>query len=478
MEFESNMVTKDGKKMMYLISIGVNKDCEDYDAIWAELERRMNAVSIPIKRVDWLLYDDNGNSCDFSDCLFYAQTFETGMGFVHGLFKDHIIRSNLEFCFFFNGDADKSDNHKYDKENPLKTAKRLLADNELIQSKSLDINQDIQHLSFDDNIKPSQIWTINFDLDTKNSNYKYEYYKTIHNFLAENGFEYKQHSGDISILKMDSEEVITILDDLYTSYPQIKACTKSCLFTSIDENYSFIDVRKGHLNTEPKESEFTMHFEIKKSDMKDIFKTVNTELLESFIRNFFKYPWDIKEHMSYKIMKKPDGSISIDWVSDMPINILDKTIATNHIFKRYPKLLETQRNIIFEMKYGENTTSLIADQLKIMSEEKKRLLVYNMSSTKLGKKEYHRLNGILKRRLARYGLKPMQESVWVSKNGMTDEQIQAILTELCYETCFYGTIIEVMDISVISNEIYDYTKLNDAQKVNSGDDNEQNSSLA
>ncbi len=128
MEFNSNMITKDGKKMMYLISIGVNKDCEDYDAIWSELIRRMNAVSIPIVRVDWPLYDDDGKAHDYSNCLFYAQTFETGMGFVHGLFKSHVIRSSLEFCYFFNGDTYKNNSRKYNKENPLKTAKRMLSE--------------------------------------------------------------------------------------------------------------------------------------------------------------------------------------------------------------------------------------------------------------------------------------------------------------------------------------------------------------
>ena len=128
MEFDTNMITKDGKKMMYLISIGVKKDSVDYDIIWAELLRRMNAVSIPIVRVDWLLYDNSGNPYDHSDCLFYAQTFETGMGFVHSLFKSHIIRSNLDFCFFFRGDVCRYDMRTYDKENPLKTAKRMFAE--------------------------------------------------------------------------------------------------------------------------------------------------------------------------------------------------------------------------------------------------------------------------------------------------------------------------------------------------------------
>ena len=126
MEFDVNMKTKDGKKMMYLISIGVKKDCEDYDAIWTELLRRMNAVSIPIVRVDWPLYDDEGQSFDFSRCLFYAQTFETGMGFVSGILKNHTIRSNLASCNFFNGDAYKNDTKKYDAEDSLNITKKYL----------------------------------------------------------------------------------------------------------------------------------------------------------------------------------------------------------------------------------------------------------------------------------------------------------------------------------------------------------------
>ncbi len=127
MEFVTNMVNNDGKKMMYLIAIGVNEDCEDYDAIWAELLRRMNAVSIPIVRVDWPLYDEDGNANDYSKCLFYAQTFETGMGFLAGVMENHILRTNLIFCNFYNGDAYKIDVKKYDAEDVLKTAKKCVA---------------------------------------------------------------------------------------------------------------------------------------------------------------------------------------------------------------------------------------------------------------------------------------------------------------------------------------------------------------
>lgn len=127
MVFNSNMITKDGKKMMYLISIGVKKDCENYDAIWAELERRMSAVSIPIIRVDWLLYDDNKQACDLSKYLFYAQTFETGMGFVTGVMDDHELRTNLDFCNFYNGDAYKNDVKKYDAESVIEATKRFIA---------------------------------------------------------------------------------------------------------------------------------------------------------------------------------------------------------------------------------------------------------------------------------------------------------------------------------------------------------------
>ena len=127
MRFDTNMVTKDGKKMMYMISIGVNEDCEDYDAIWTELERMMNAVSIPIIRVDWPIYDDNNKAYDFSDCLFYAQTFEIGMGFIMAIMEVHDIRSNLEFCNFYNGDSCKSDTKEYKAEDTLKAAKECLA---------------------------------------------------------------------------------------------------------------------------------------------------------------------------------------------------------------------------------------------------------------------------------------------------------------------------------------------------------------
>lgn len=127
MVFDMNMTTKDGKKMMYLISIGVNKDCENYDAIWAELERRMGAVSIPIVRVVWPLYNDDKQGYDFSDCLFYAQTFETGMGFVSGVMKNHELRTNLDFCNFYNGDAYKNDAKRYDAEDVLTTAQKCIA---------------------------------------------------------------------------------------------------------------------------------------------------------------------------------------------------------------------------------------------------------------------------------------------------------------------------------------------------------------
>lgn len=84
-----------------------------------------------------------------------------------------------------------------------------------------------------------------------------------------------------------------------------------------------------------------MHLEIKESDTKDIFNTVNPDFLEGYIRNLFKYPSGLKDQISYNAVKKSDGSISIDWTSDMAISSLDKTIATNHIFAKYPKLLET-----------------------------------------------------------------------------------------------------------------------------------------
>lgn len=96
--------------------------------------------------------------------------------------------------------------------------------------------------------KTPRVWTINFDLDTKSPYYKYSHYSTIHSFLKQYDFEYRQHSGDISIHEMYQSTVIYVLDMLYAAHPEIKACTKSCLFTSLDENYSFTDVRKEQLN--------------------------------------------------------------------------------------------------------------------------------------------------------------------------------------------------------------------------------------
>lgn len=126
MDFKPNMLTKDGKKMMYLIGIEVDKNCEDYNAIWEELKRRMTAVSIPIIPIDWTLHDDNGNAFKYENCLFYAQKLEIGMGFISGVLKVHEIRSNLSFCNFYNGDAYKNDYKKYDAEDSLRITKDLI----------------------------------------------------------------------------------------------------------------------------------------------------------------------------------------------------------------------------------------------------------------------------------------------------------------------------------------------------------------
>lgn len=127
MEFDMNMVTKDGKKMMYLIAMDVKQDCEYSDLIWGELRRRMNAVSIPIIDVDWTLYDDNGKGYDFSGNLFYAQTFETGMGFLLGVMEDYTLRTHLDFCKFFNGDSYKEDAKRYYAEDVLEAAEKRAA---------------------------------------------------------------------------------------------------------------------------------------------------------------------------------------------------------------------------------------------------------------------------------------------------------------------------------------------------------------
>ena len=128
MAFKANMLTKDGKKMMYLIYIGVKENCENYTAIWSELKRRMATVSTPIIPVDWTLYDDEGNSYDKDPHMFYAQTFETGMGFITGILKIHEIRANLDFCKFYNGDAFKNDPKEYEYEDTIETKREYLAE--------------------------------------------------------------------------------------------------------------------------------------------------------------------------------------------------------------------------------------------------------------------------------------------------------------------------------------------------------------
>lgn len=332
-------------------------------------------------------------------------------------------------------------------------------DNEIIRSNRFDIEINKSYLNCKD-ASSSQTWTINFDLDTQNPCYDYNHYETIHNFLKENDFTYRQHSGDISVCEMDIEQVIDTLDDLYEAHPDIKECTKSCLFTSVNSAYSFTDIREEQKSTEPSKSDFDMSLKIKKADAKDVFKTTNPELIESKIRNFFEYPSGLKEQMSYQIAEEADDVISIKWESGMPISSLDKTIATNRIFAKYDKLLESDRGILLEMDYDGQTTNLIEEQQRIEFEENKRLVEYDMSTKILGKQEYDNRNEVLKRRLNHFGFEHVQESGWISKKGMTDEQVQAVLTEVFRENCNYDKITEVMDVSVV-NEIYDYGKIRD-----------------
>ena len=346
------------------------------------------------------------------------------------------------------------------------------------------MNEDISHklneheishlLGLDDN--DSMSWTINFDLDTKHPDYNERYYSTIHSFLEKYGFEYRQHSGDISSYKMSPSEIIFALDSLYDKYPKIKNCTKSCLFTSINESYSFTEIRKEQSKMTPKETSFSIHLEIKKEDAMEIFNTDDYELIECNIRDMFNHPSNLKQQMYPIANKKSDGSISIDWNPSIGITSLNKTIATNHIFAKYPKLLDRQRNIIFEINFDGQTTNIITEQQRIEVEENKRLIEYDMSTKKFGKKEYDSLNNTLKTRLKYFGLKHTQESGWMSEKGMTDEQVQAILSELFNEKCKFDKITQVMDISIIRSKIYDYIELD--TKRNPIIDNNQNNSTS
>ena len=83
-----------------------------------------------------------------------------------------------------------------------------------------------------------EIWTINFDLDTNNPSFKDTHYSTIHNFLKQHHFKYRQHSGDISTRKMLSYKVIRTLDALYAMPHKIGS--------------SYFDMRRKSLITENK----------------------------------------------------------------------------------------------------------------------------------------------------------------------------------------------------------------------------------
>ena len=297
-----------------------------------------------------------------------------------------------------------------------------------------------------------------------------KYYSKINSFLKKYGFEYRQHSGDVSTYKMQPSYVIRVLDDLFAAYPDMEKFTKSCFFTSVNESYSFTKIREKQLKTEPNKSEFTITLEIKQSDIENIFNTTNPNVLDRNFRNLFTSPLNLKAHMEHKIDKKPNEFISITWTSDMAISSLDKTIAINNIFKNYPALLNHQQDVTLEMKYDEHTTDLIAEQQRIMSEEKKRLVEYDMSTLKLGKDEYDKLNNALKKKLFDFGLQHTQESGWISKNGMTDEQIQAVLTDLFQNDCGYDEITDVMDISTVNGKTYDYMEI--VKRRNSSNNNQ------
>lgn len=333
-----------------------------------------------------------------------------------------------------------------------------MTDDKFTQSETLDIEIDSSSLQSTDK-EELQTWTINYDLDTKSEYYNNNHYKTIHNFLGNNGFEYRQHSGDIAVCKMDLEEIVTALDKLYETHPDIKECTKSCLFTSVGDSYSFTELRKEQENIEPSKDKFEMSLQIDKASAKDIFDTVSPEEIECKIRDSFVYPNNLKDTMTCQIDDISDDTIFINWKSNIEISSLDKTIATNHIFADYNKLLDDDKNVNLTMTYAQQTVNLIDEQRRIEFEESKKLVEYDMSTIPLGKQEYENRNEALKRRFESFGFEHIQESGWVSKNGMTDEQAQAILAEAFRENSNYDKITKSMDISTIDDEIYDYMKL-------------------
>lgn len=92
---------------------------------------------------------------------------------------------------------------------------------------------------------------INVDLDTKalqqyypSSNWR-KAYEDINKFFLSNGFEHRQGSGYISLIKTDDYSVLTLTRKLLNAMPWLSKCVKHFDVTDIGEQFDMLNIIKG-----------------------------------------------------------------------------------------------------------------------------------------------------------------------------------------------------------------------------------------
>lgn len=92
---------------------------------------------------------------------------------------------------------------------------------------------------------------INFDLDTKalqqyypSSNWR-KAYEDINKFFLSNGFEHRQGSGYISLIKTDDYSVLTLTRKLSITMPWLSKCVQHFDVTDIGEQFDMLGIIKG-----------------------------------------------------------------------------------------------------------------------------------------------------------------------------------------------------------------------------------------
>lgn len=91
------------------------------------------------------------------------------------------------------------------------------------------------------------IKAINFDLDTKLLNeyhptgdYHRAYYD-LKRFFNHHNFTHKQGSGYVSKLKLNSQDIFILIDDLCKEFSWISECVKEFDVTNVGPQYGLVD---------------------------------------------------------------------------------------------------------------------------------------------------------------------------------------------------------------------------------------------